>query len=101
MASLPCNFFFDDDYIETIVAALRGGAYCIMMRNHSYIMTGKDVQECYMRAYMVEQSATVQLKMLAATGGVLLADPDTVICLHPVRTFMGAFNRTADKVSTD
>lgn len=65
---LPCNFFFDDDYLTTIVDAMKKGSYCVMMRNHSYIMTGSSVQECYIRSHMVEQSAAVQLKMLAATG---------------------------------
>ena len=51
VASLPCNFFFDEDYVDTMVGALSDGPYCIMMRNHSYIMTGKDVQETYMRSY--------------------------------------------------
>ena len=60
-----------------------------MMRNHSYLMTGKDVQECYMRAYMLEQSATVQLQMLAATGGVLPQIPDHEECMFHRRSYEG------------
>jgi ribulose-5-phosphate 4-epimerase/fuculose-1-phosphate aldolase len=89
VASLPCNFFFDDDYLDTMVEALSDGPYCIMMRNHSYIMTGKDVQEAYMRSYMVEQSATVQLKLLAATGGQLPNLPQREECLFHRRSYEG------------
>eukprot|EP01051_Picozoa_sp_SAG22_P013460 SAG22_NODE_1510_length_4262_cov_37.593082_1_plen_182_part_00 len=89
VASLPCNFFFDDGYLDSIVEALRGDAYCILMRNHSYLMTGKDVQECYMRAYMLEQSATVQLRMLAATAGTAPAVPDHDECMFHRRSYEG------------
>jgi ribulose-5-phosphate 4-epimerase/fuculose-1-phosphate aldolase len=89
VASLPCNFFFDDDYLATMVDALRGDAYCIMMRNHSYIMTGKDIQETYLRSYMLEQSASVQLKLLGATGGKLPNLPPREECLFHRRSYEG------------
>jgi ribulose-5-phosphate 4-epimerase/fuculose-1-phosphate aldolase len=89
VGSLPCNFFFDDDYLATIVDAMRAGCYCVMMRNHSYLMTGSSIQEAYIRSYMVEQSASVQLKMLASTGGVLPKIPDHEDCIFHRRSYEG------------
>jgi len=78
LASLPCNFFFDDEYLFNLVASMRessegvreGGGdnspatkasskYGVLMENHSYIMTGKDVPEAFLRSYMIEQAASV------------------------------------------
>ena len=89
VASIECNFFFDDDYLEEIVAAIRSGRYCVMMRNHSYLMTGKDVQEAYIRSYMVEQSASVQLQLLSASGGALPTIPSEEECLFHRRSYEG------------
>mmetsp|Transcript_55510 Transcript_55510/g.154684 ORF Transcript_55510/g.154684 Transcript_55510/m.154684 type:complete len:321 (-) Transcript_55510:84-1046(-) len=87
--SLECNFFFDDAYLEKIVDALRDGSYCILMRNHSYIMTGRTIPECYIRSYMLAQSADVQLKVLAALGGNLPKIPDHDECLFHRRSYEG------------
>ena len=86
---LPCNFFFDDEYLKKIVEALRGDPYCIIMRNHSYIMTGGSVQECYIRSYMVEQAASVQLQLLSATGGKLPTIPHHDECMFHRRSYDG------------
>lgn len=87
--SLECNFFFDDVYLEKIVDAMRNGSYCIMMRNHSYIMTGKSIPECYIRSYMLAQSADVQLKVLAASGGQFPKIPDHDECMFHRRSYEG------------
>ena len=51
VAHLPCNFFFDDDYLTQMVEALRDGSkFAISMANHSFLMTGKTVEEAYLRA---------------------------------------------------
>jgi len=72
VAHLPCNFFFDDDYLTQMVEALRDGSkFAISMANHSFLMTGKTVEEAYLRAYMLEQSASIQLAALSAAGGAL------------------------------
>jgi ribulose-5-phosphate 4-epimerase/fuculose-1-phosphate aldolase len=86
---LPCNFFFDDDYLSTIVESLRGDAFCVMMRNHSFIMTAGAVPECYIRSYMLEQAASVQLKMLSASGGKLPPIPDHDECMFHRRSYDG------------
>jgi len=72
VAHLPCNFFFDDDYLKQIVDSLADGSkFAISMANHSFLMTGRTVEEAYLRAYMLEQSASIQLAALAASGGQL------------------------------
>ena len=72
VAHLPCNFFFDDAYLGTIVEAIKDGSkFCISMANHSFLMTGKTIEEAYLRAYMLEQSASIQLSALSAAGGEL------------------------------
>ena len=89
VAHLPCNFFFDDDYLAQTVEALRGGAFCVCMRNHSYTMVGKSIQECYLRCYMLEQSASIQLQALSANGGKLPPIPDRDECLFHRRSYEG------------
>jgi len=71
VAYLPCNFFFDDAYLQTIVSALNGATFCISMANHSFLIVGATVAQAYLRAYMLEQSASIQLAALSAAGGEL------------------------------
>ena len=89
VAHIPCNFFFDDKYIGQMLEALRGGAFCLMMRNHSYTMVGRSIQEAYLRCYMLEQSVAIQLKTLAANGGRLPRLPDREECLYHRRSYEG------------
>jgi hypothetical protein len=72
VAHLPCNFFFDDAYLAQIVGSIRDGSkFCISMANHSFLIVGRTVAQAYLRAYMLEQSASIQLAALAAAGGEL------------------------------
>jgi taurine dioxygenase len=99
VAYLPCNFYFDDDYLVQIVEALQltdgnendkeHPPFCIMMSNHSYIMTGRTLQECYLRCYMLEQSASIQLGVLSANGGTLPRIPSPQECLDHRRSYEG------------
>ena len=34
--------------------AARRGAFCVVMKNQSYTMVGRTVQECYLRYYMLD-----------------------------------------------
>lgn len=97
VAYLPCNSFFDNDYLDQIIQALHkqqsgsGGAppFCIVMRNHSYIMVGQTLEECYLRCYMLEQSASIQLAALSVNGGKLPPIPDRQECLFHRRSYEG------------
>jgi len=90
VAHLPCNFFFDDPYLEKIVDALRDGSkFAISMANHSYLMTGKTVEEAYLRAYMLEQSASIQLAALSAAGGTLPPAVSREECLFHRASYEG------------
>jgi len=59
------------------------------MRNHSYTMVGRSIQECHLRCYMLEQSASIQLAALAANGGRLPRIPDRDECLFHRRSYEG------------
>jgi ribulose-5-phosphate 4-epimerase/fuculose-1-phosphate aldolase len=93
VAHLSCNFFFDPPYVQGLVDALggegNGGRFCALMRNHSYIMCGSSIPECYMRCYMLEQSAKVQLQVLAAAGGQCPQLPPHEECLAHRRSYEG------------
>jgi len=90
VAHIPCNFFFDDDYLADIVKAIKDGSkFCISMANHSYLMTGKTVEEAYLRAYMLEQSASIQLAALSAAGGALPPKVPHEECLFHRRSYEG------------
>ena len=51
--------------------------------------SAKDVQEAYIRSYMVEQSASVQLQLLSASGGALPTIPSEEECLFHRRSYEG------------
>jgi len=84
---IGCNFFFDESYVEEIVAQLKQGTFAILMRNHSYLMVGSTVQECYLRAHMFEESCAVQLKVLAS--GAEPHVPSAEECLFHRRSYEG------------
>jgi hypothetical protein len=55
VAYLPCNFFFDDEYLSQMVKALKGdGMFCVVMCNHSYTMVEHTIQECYICCYILD-----------------------------------------------
>ena len=90
VAHLPCNFFFDDAYLAKIVDAIKDGSkFCISMANHSFLMTGKTVEEAYLRAYMLEQSASIQLAALSASGGELPPEVPREECLFHRASYEG------------
>jgi taurine dioxygenase len=105
VAVLKCNFFFDPDYIAQMVHAIQTqGAFCLIMKNHSYTMVGRSIQECYIRCYMLEQSCAIQLQAMAAAAAAvggrmhndddddpssLLSIPDREECLYHRRSYEG------------
>jgi hypothetical protein len=86
---VECDFFFEEEYLATIVDALSDGRFCALMENHSYLMVGKTIPECYMRSYMLEQPASVQLRVLSSSGGVLPTIPPHEECLFHRRSYGG------------
>ena len=70
VATLDCDFFFGDAYVAKIVDALRDpSTCCVLFKNHSYLMVGASVEQCWLRCYMLHQSAQIQNPLLAANGG--------------------------------
>ena len=86
---VPCNFFFTDDYLETVASAFSDDHFCVLMKNHSYLMVGSTIPECYMRSYMLEQSARVQLRALSSSGGELPVIPSHDECLFHRKSYDG------------
>ena len=71
-----CDFFFGDQYVAELVAALREpGVFALQMRNHAYLMTGSTIQQTYMRSYMFEKACDVQLKVMASGAPPHLPPP--------------------------
>lgn len=64
--SIHCDFFFEKHYCEEIAMGLDDRIFGTLIQNHAYIMTGLSIQECYLRAYMLEQSCEIQLRAMKA-----------------------------------
>jgi ribulose-5-phosphate 4-epimerase/fuculose-1-phosphate aldolase len=89
VSKVPCDFFFTEDYLETVASAFSDDHFCVLMKNHSYLMVGSTIQECYMRSYLLEQSASVQLRVLSSSGGELPTIPSHEECLFHRRSYDG------------
>ena len=62
---LHADYFFDDAYANLVAEAVAKGSIVVAMKNHAFLMVGATVEEVWLRSYMFEQAAAVQISMNA------------------------------------
>lgn len=60
------DFFFEDAYAAKIAKAFDNDRFVLHIRQHAIMVSGKDVQQAFYRAYLFEQAAGLQLRAMAS-----------------------------------
>ena len=75
-AYLHGDYYFDDEYVALAADAFASGAIAVVLNNHALLVAGGTVPEAFLRAYMFEQAASIQLRLPATAPYLAKAEQE-------------------------
>jgi len=88
---LHADYYFSDEYCNQVADALESDNYAVLVRNHALVVVGRTVEEAFLRAYMFDQTAKIQV-LLANSPAHELSQKDIRAHENSYHGWYGGYN---------